>query len=157
MSSNKIVKEYWETFLLKQPRDSHYRNSSYIAEQWGDTPKLATELGLLIKGGSKRASCSTLWEVEAGSEVMPEIGQLTIVLDGENNPLCIIETVDVFIEKFNQVTEQFAFDEGEGEQTLESWRNIHWDYFTYTLKEIGKEPTEDMPIICERFKVIYSD
>jgi hypothetical protein len=31
----------------------------------------------------------------------------------------------------------------------------HWRFFSRTLPKIGKEPTEDMPLECERFRLIY--
>ena len=49
----------------------------------------------------------------------------------------------------------FARAEGEDDLTLESWRAGHKRFFTRTRAPIGKEFTEDMPLVCERFRVIY--
>ena len=42
----------------------------------------ANELGALIAGGTKTATCSALWEHEAEEGPLPETGVRTIVLDG---------------------------------------------------------------------------
>ena len=31
----------------------------------------------------------------------------------------------------------------------------HWRFFSRTLPNIGKEPATDMPLVCERFRVVY--
>jgi hypothetical protein len=41
----------------------------------------------------------------------------------------VIETVSVVILPFNEVSEQFAFEEGEGNRSLSSWRMAHENYF----------------------------
>jgi hypothetical protein len=78
-------------------------------------------------------------------------GLLTVVLDGQGRPLAITETTEVRILAFNQVDEQFAREEGEGDRTLAWWRQAHWSYFQRTLPRIGRSPAEDMPLVCERF------
>ncbi len=41
----------------------------------------------------------------------------------------IIQTIEVFVLPFNEVSEQFAFDEGEGDRSLAYWRKAHENYF----------------------------
>ena len=83
------------------------------------------------------------------------MGAYTIVLDGEGQPLCIIQTTEVTIRAFDAVDAQFAYDEGEGDRTLEYWRREHWRYFSRVLPNIGKKPTPEMPLVCERFQVVF--
>jgi len=128
---------------------------TYTSEGWGDSPEMANELGALIAQGIKTGTCSALWEWEAESEAIPEKGLATIVLDGKGEPLCIVETTEVFIRNYNEVDTQFAHDEGEGDQSLEYWREAHKNFFSRVLPKIGKEFSEEMPLVCERFKVIY--
>jgi uncharacterized protein YhfF len=86
---------------------------------------------------------------------LPEVGQKTIVLDGSDDPLCTIETTEVEVRPYNEVDARFAYEEGEGDRSLESWRQAHWRFFSRTLPNMGKEPTPDMPLVCERFRVIH--
>jgi len=66
----------------------------------------------------KTATCSSLWEWEAEGNPVPEPGLITIVLDGRGEPLCIVETVEVTVRKYNEVDANFARDEGEGDLSL---------------------------------------
>ncbi|MCG8365225.1 MAG: ASCH domain-containing protein [Pseudanabaenales cyanobacterium] len=73
------------------------------------------ELGRLVLDGVKTATCSALWEWEAEGSPLPEVGAKTIVLDGAENLMCIIEATEVNIRPFKQVNAQFAHDKGEGD------------------------------------------
>src|SRR5215207_7886095 len=97
----------------------------------------------------------SLWEYEAEGEPLPETGLKTIVLDGDGDPMCIIETTEVEVRPYGEVDARFAYEEGEGDRSLEYWREAHWRFFSRTLPNIGKEPATDMPLVCERFRVIY--
>jgi uncharacterized protein YhfF len=150
------VDAYWRGYLDTQPHDSPVRGEPYLAEAWGDSPELADELGTLIAAGTKTATCSALWEYEAEGEPLPEVGAKTIVLDGNDDPLCIVETTEVAVRPYDEVDARFAYEEGEGDRSLGYWRDAHWRFFSRTLPEIGKKPTTDMPLVCERFRVIYN-
>ena len=149
------VEAYWRKFLSTLPDDSPYRTKTYVAEGWGDGPAMADELGALIAQGTKTGTCSALWEWEAEGNPIPQAGLITIALDGRGEPLCIVETVEVTIRKYNEVDADFARDEGEGDLSLEYWREAHKNYFSRVLPKIGMEFSEDMPLVCERFRVIY--
>jgi uncharacterized protein YhfF len=153
--TEETVKSYWDRFLASLPPHSPYRTKTYVAEGWGDGPALADELGALIVQGTKTATCSALWEWEAEEHPIPKVGLMTIALDGSGEPLCIVETVEVTIRKYNEVNADFAREEGEGDLSLNYWREAHKNYFSRVLKKIGKEFSEEMPLVCERFRVIY--
>jgi uncharacterized protein YhfF len=122
---------------------------------FGNTPEMADELGELVQNGTKTATCSLLWEFEHDGDPLPQVGELSIILDGDDNPLCIIETVEVDLRAMNTVDEQFAYDEGEGDRSLAYWREAHWRFFSKICALMKRTPTEDMPLVCERFRVIY--
>ncbi len=152
--SNSEIERYWQTYLQTLPPNSPTRHKSYVAEPFGDSSALADELGLLIVSGAKTATCSALWEWEVEGDPIPEPGAITIVLNGSNEPLCIIETTEVTVQPYQAVDARFAYEEGEGDRSLEYWRQEHWRYFSRVLPKIGKEPAPDMPLVCERFRVI---
>ena len=149
------IKNYWEQFLASLSPHPPYRTKTYVAEAWGDGPALADELGALIVQGTKTATCSALWEWEAEGNPIPQPGLITVVLDGRGKPLCIVETVEVSIRKYNEVDADFARSEGEGDLSLNYWREAHRNFFSRTLPKVGKEFSEDMPLVCERFRMIY--
>ena len=149
------ITAYWQKFLSVLPPDSPYHTQTYIAEAWGDSPEMADELGDLIARGIKTATCSALWEWQSEGKPIPLVGQVTIALDGRGEPLCIVETTEVTVQKYNEVDSEFAQAEGEGDFSLDYWRDAHKKYFSRTLPKIGREFSEEMPLVCERFQLIY--
>lgn len=149
------IEQYWQ-FYLATTSNASLSNANYEAHQFGDSAALADELGSLILKGVKTATCSTVWEWEAAGSELPKVGAKTIVLDGSDRPLCIIETTEVTLRAFDEVNAQFAYEEGEYDRSLESWREEHWKYFSRVLPHIGKQPTPQMLLVCERFRIVYS-
>jgi uncharacterized protein YhfF len=149
------IEAFWRKYLDTLPSDSPVRNESYDAESFGDSPEMADEIGALVANGTKTATCSALWEYEADGDLPPGPGTKCVVLDGRGDPRCIIETTEVEIRPYNEVDARFAYEEGEGDRSLQNWRDAHWRFFTRSLARIGKEPTPEMPLVCERFRVAY--
>ena len=154
---NDKVKHFWHRYLGTLPADSASHQETCEAEAFGDEPSLANRLAAAIVSGLKTATCSALWEWEAANQPLPKTGKKFIVLDGQGEPTCVLETTEVFVTPFNKVDASFAFDEGAGDRSLEYWRETHWKFFSRTLPNIGKVPTQTMPLVCERFKVVYKE
>jgi uncharacterized protein YhfF len=135
----------------------HRYNAAGHPEAWGfgDSPEMADELGQLVLSGTKTATCSLLWEYELEDEPVPQVGELSIVLDGHGEPLCLIETTEIRTRPYNKVEAQFAYDEGEGDRTLAFWRDAHWRFFSRQCDKLDLQVNEEMPLVCERFRVIY--
>ena len=66
-----------------------------------------------------------------------------------------IEIDSVEMCKYNEVTAEFAHAEGEGDRSLKWWREAHWRFFGLECDELDINPSEDMLLVLERFKVVY--
>lgn len=117
---------------------------------------MADELGALVKSGTKTATCSLKRVYELDLEPQPQVGDLNIILDGQGQPLCLIEITEITIKPYNKVDAQFAHDEGEGDRSLDYWRKAHWNFFTRQCETLDCEVAEDMLLVCERFRVVHS-
>jgi uncharacterized protein YhfF len=88
---------------------------------FGDTPELADELLELVLTGKKSAIC---WAASEGDKGVV-FGKRWIVKDGQGRPSAILETVELARRRFAEVGAAFAYDEGEGDRSLEYWRKAH--------------------------------
>ncbi len=79
---------------------------------------------------------------------MPVAGRRDIALDWYDMPALVIETVEVAIQRYCDVTEEFALAEGENE-TLAGWQEDHRRYFE---RNGGFDP--EMELVCERFRLV---
>lgn len=123
-------------------------------DAYGDSPELSESLLALIRSGRKRAGTSLLWGIEAEGEEPPVPGQIELVVDHQNEPVLVCRISEVRIVPFNEVTAEYAAIEGEGDGSLEYWREGHWEFFSRECQRIGREPDERMPVVCSVFEVL---
>ena len=109
-----------------------------------------------MRRGPKRATASLLWVHETEGRPLAKPGDLSIVTRWTGDPVCIIETTQVEICAFEDVTDAFAATEGEGDGSLAYWREAHWAYFARECRRTGRIPDARMPVICEQFRVVYA-
>jgi uncharacterized protein YhfF len=109
----------------------------------------------LVLSGTKRATAASVWSVEAEGKRQPVPGDLSVITNWAGEPRCIIRTTAVEIVPFNQVSADFAATEGEGDGTLEWWREAHRQFFTRECAGTERRFTEDMLLACERFEVVF--
>jgi uncharacterized protein YhfF len=155
MTTNPTIDAFWQAYLASLPAGAE-RPTTYQAWGFGDGPDMADDLGHLVKTGVKTATCSLLWEYEADGEPVPQVGDFSVILDGAGQPLCVIETIELEPKPYNQVEAQFAYDEGEGDRSLTYWREVHWQFFSRSCARIGREISETMPLLGERFRVVFT-
>lgn len=149
----KIIEEYWNRFIKK---NKEYEKSKYEVWSFGYSENLANKLIGYVKEGKKTGTSSAL-EMYDIDEKVPEEGDISIITYGNGLPGCIIKTEEMRKKKFREITEEEARLEGEGDLSLEYWRNAHEHFFRLEYEEQGKKFSEEIPVIFERFKVIYDE
>ena len=112
-------------------------------------------LGELVKNGIKTATCSLRVLYDLDNDVLPSVGEYSVILDSFGEALCIIKTTKVSIEEFANVSSEFAYKEGEGDRSLEYWRKAHKAFFEEELKEYNLKFNEQMDLVLEEFMVVY--
>jgi uncharacterized protein YhfF len=137
------VEQFWRDFVVATGVDG-----DYTAWAFGDA---ADALGQLVLHGTKRATTSLVAENEAEQEPLPKPGDLSVILDGSGEPLCVIRTTQVDRSRFGDVDEAFARIEGEGDKTLRYWRRTHERFFA----SLGTNVDEDTMVVLERFELLW--
>lgn len=111
---------------------------------------MADKLGNLVLQGSKTATCSRY----LNGNVLDDAG-LSILVDGAERPLCLVETHEITVRRYRDVDVDFAAAEGENDLSLDGWRQAHWTFFSREGATEEYEVSEDMLLSCERFLVLY--
>jgi uncharacterized protein YhfF len=114
-------------------------------------------LAQLVKDGIKTATCSAYLWYELEGEKIPKVGEYNIILDEDENAVCITKTTKVYRTLFKDVTREHAYKEGEGDRSYEYWKKVHVAFFGEELKEIGKPFDENLELLCEEFEVVYKE
>ncbi|HEX8287801.1 MAG TPA: ASCH domain-containing protein [Pyrinomonadaceae bacterium] len=150
--TNRIA-DFWREFC--EINSEINQNTPFQIWHFGLGREDAEELSNLVLQGKKTGTASLPWEYENKPEDAPIVGGYSVVTDFDGNPKCVIRTTELKVLPFNEVDAEFAFSEGEGDQSLDYWRKVHWDYFSRRYTAINKEPSLEMPVNCERFELLY--
>lgn len=148
------VRAFWEAFCREH--SEVLPDTPYEAWYFGDSRELADELAELVVTGKKTATASLLWEYKAEGEELPQAGSYSVITRYDGEPQCVIQTSEVRILPYDEVGADFAADEGEGDLSLEYWRQAHWRFFSRMCAKIGRQPDAKMPVVCERFRLVYT-
>ena len=147
------IQPFWRSFAESTGKDVTSR--FHEAFHFDDHESSANELAALVLAGTKRATASLLWTFEVTKRRMPAPGDLSVMTNWSGTPLCVIETRRVDIVPYDEVSAEFAATEGEGDGSLRFWREAHWAFFGRECARIGRTPDLQMPVVCERFEVVY--
>ena len=125
-------------------------NNDYFERfAFGDSSEMADELLALVLSGKKTATVSVVLE----SDQKPNVGDLSLVLDGRGNPACVIKTVHLETVKFCDLTWDMVKLEGEDEP-FEQWKAGNIRYWTRDAARRGYTFNDQTPITFERFEVV---
>ena len=109
----------------------------------------------LVLKGEKTATASAYDLYALEGESLPQEGTFDVILDSQNQAVCIVEITRVSVQPFNQVSAQHAYKEGEGDKSLTYWRQVHEDFFTDCLGQAGLIFTPDSKVVLEEFRKVY--
>lgn len=137
---------YWNEFW--QGKDEE-KPQAVSAWQFGADPD---HLAQLVMDGKKTATCSGYVFYEEENEPLPSVGDYSIILSSEDEPLAIIQTVKVEVLPMNEVSEEFAIAEGEGDRTYTYWWDAHEKFLK---KHWTKSATPLKKICCLCVSVLY--
>lgn len=150
------VEEVWKAFVAARP-DLAGPDTPHEAWHFCDNQADADELAELVLAGRKRATAGALWAYEDEDEPLPRPGDLSVVTDWSGAGRCVIRTTAVEVVAFDDVTEEFAATEGEGDGSLAFWREVHRAAFSREFEGTGHALGPDTPVVCERFEVVFPD
>lgn len=144
---------FWEEFLTATGRDAATRCADTyhfeLTEEWAD------KLLELVLEGKKKATSSSLSAFTLSNDPLPKSGDLCVVTDGKGRPRCVVETTAVTVLPFRDNPWELCRKEGE-DTTLTSWQEGHRRFFTREGDLMGYTFTEEMPIVFEEFRVVYT-
>lgn len=141
--------QMWDNFIEQHPE---YQSSNYSAWRYG---ALVDQLAELTVKNIKTATASAFDLYAVDQDPLPQVNDFNIILDSKDEAVCITKTIKVSIVPFLEVSEEHAFKEGEGDRSLATWRKEHTDLFTQWYEEENLEFHENIPVVCEEFKVVY--
>lgn len=123
--------------------------------------ELRDELTALALAGTKTTTASLLVEFELESTELPRPGTREVLIDSDERPVAIVETISCRVVRLADVDDQHAIDEGEGYANAAEFRVSHerfWNGYIDDIRTGLGDPTftidDDTPVVLERFRVV---
>tara|TARA_Y100001960_G_C14563539_1_gene772056 strand:+ start:147 stop:638 length:492 start_codon:yes stop_codon:yes gene_type:complete len=150
------VREYWEMACKEMGINpsSRYMSSTFGNPNFFPANDEVTDLALV---GQKQATSHLAIDFEVHNIPMRQSGDYWVMLFSSLKPCGVVQLKEVKITPFNEVDDEYAAIEGEGDSSLRHWKEVHEDYFKKQLASWGRgdEWSENVPVVCEIFKLVY--
>lgn len=118
------------------------------ALELGTPGPMRERLNGLVLAGTKRATAGTLEEYEDNE--LEEVGERLVLVGDHLNRIAVVEVTETSLTTFAAVPHSLAEAEGEGDISMETWRETHRQFW----EAEGLVVTDDMPVFLVYFRLI---
>ncbi|MEV1157432.1 ASCH domain-containing protein [Micromonospora chokoriensis] len=122
---------------------------------------LRDKLVAAILSGAKTSTTGLLIGYECANEPLPEVGQLSAVVDSAGRRVAVIELTEVRVIRLADVDLEHALAEGEGDESVAQWRAGHETFWHSAevraeLSDPGFTVNDDTLVVTERFRLVHA-
>lgn len=123
---------------------------------------LRDRLVAAILSGAKTSTSSLVLAYEHENEPLPEVGQLSAVVDSAGRRVAVIELTEVRVVRLADVDLPHVLDEGEGDESVAQWRSGHEEFWhsAEMRAELGDPDftvDDDTMVLVQRFRLVHAD
>ncbi|MGW4467690.1 ASCH domain-containing protein [Micromonospora sp. NPDC004704] len=120
---------------------------------------LRDKLVAAVLAGTKTATTGLLQDYEIDGEPLPAVGTRAAVVNSAGRRVAVIEVTDVHVSRLGDVDVDHARDEGEGDDSVASWRAGHESYwhgpdYRGWLRNPDFTVDDDTPVVLKRFRLV---
>jgi uncharacterized protein YhfF len=121
---------------------------------------LRDELTALALSGVKTTTAGLYAELEADDEPLPEPGLREVLLDSDERPVAVIETVGCRVVRLADVDDRHAIDEGEGYADAAAFREAHERFWYGYIDDLRTriDPAftidDDTLVVLQHFRIV---
>ncbi|MFD4373898.1 ASCH domain-containing protein [Streptomyces sp. NPDC058486] len=122
------------------------------ALELGSPGKMRDELNALVVAGAKTATTGLLAEYADEAEGMEYVGERQALVDNEGRRIATLVFTGVEVKPFGEVTWEHARAEGEGDASLDAWREGHRRFWAGE----GAAVDDHTVVVCLAFQLTES-
>lgn len=150
-------RDLWAAYVAEHPE---FGGELPPLERFGDSEQMADELFDLVRAGPKRATAGLVADYVAASEPLPRVGDHWIAARADGIAKLVLRSLELRIGRLDSVDERFAWDEGEGDRSVDWWLDAHRAYFarrctTLGLELPGPDGVDAVEVVFERFTPVW--
>ncbi len=116
----------------------------------GTPGAMRQRLNGLILDRQKRATAGLLLDYVRDDEELEFVGERLALVDDDHRRVAVVEVVEVSTVPFGEVSWKFALAEGEGDESLQEWREGHRRYWS----DAGEVVDDLTPVVLIWFELV---
>ena len=128
----------------------------FQVRSFGGSAAMADTLISLIASGAKTGTFALEAEFADAPQRRPLNGGLVVVTRFDGAPVLLYRLTEVTTVPYRDIGPQHVAVEGPNARDVAVWRNIHWPYWGDWLRARGLEPAQDMPVVFQRFELLFT-
>lgn len=150
-------RQLWVSYVAAHPE---FVDETPPTESFGDSAEMADELLDVVRYGPKRATAGLVAEYVHENESLGTVGDHWIVADGAGIARVVLRLTELRIGRLDSVDAKFAWDEGEGDRSLDYWLDVHRTFFRRSCARIGialENPgdLDALDVVFQRFALVW--
>ncbi len=118
--------------------------------EFGDGAEMRDRLLDFVFNGNKRATAGMLEYDYDEDEPVESVGEIFILVGNENQPVGKIQITRVDVVRFDDVSDEFALAEAEGDLSGDDFRNSHRAFW----EGCGYEVKPESMVVCAYFELL---
>jgi len=126
------------------------RIDGYRVMDFGNPGESRDTLLDFVFNGNKRATAGLLEDYIQDGEEIESVGEIQVVIGSSNEALGKIQITRVEVVNFDEVSDEFALAEAEGDLTGDDFRRSHTEFW----ESCGVQVSSDTQIVCIYFDLI---
>ena len=142
--------EMWNRFTMKSGVQDTYQAWAFCGGG-----EIGDRLAELVLQGIKTATSSALIAFRTEKEPLSKAGDYSVILFDNGETACVIQTHTVTLVPFDQVSSRHAYLEGEGDRSLEYWRQVHEEAFTPDYQAAGLPFDRKGVCVLEEVQLVF--
>jgi uncharacterized protein YhfF len=152
MSTSPTVEQFVAAARTALP-DEHI--GPFKVRTYGGSKAMADIIVPLVLSGEKTGTFALAAEFDDDPSRAPRVGDDYVVTYFDGTPALLQRITEVQVVPFEGIDHDHVQVEGPKARDVAVWRGIHWDYWGGMLRARGREPSPQMPVIFQRFRVLF--
>lgn len=118
----------------------------------GDPGPLRDGLVGAVLDGSKTSTSSLLAQYDGEDDPVPEVAGRYVMVDSHERPAGVVEITEVRLVPMGQIDLRFAREEGEGYDSVASWRHAHERFWREHAPGVPLD--DETVVVAVRFRLV---
>lgn len=109
-----------------------------------------------IRTDNKHGTFTLPWLLEKTGQPVTKVGTLITLIDYDGAPTLVLRITGNEVVKFGDIDERVTGLDGPPVRDVAVWKPVHRDFWNGELKKHGMAVSDDMPVLVERFELVYA-